>query len=51
MKTYGGVDAQLHHSRPRHWMEVSDQLRALVAFTPGEVTDVPVRLDAKMYNN
>jgi hypothetical protein len=32
MKTYGGVEVQLHHFWPRHQMEVSGQLHR---FTPG----------------
>jgi hypothetical protein len=35
MKTYGGVDIQLHHSCLQHWMEVSSQLLSPVALTPG----------------
>jgi hypothetical protein len=31
MKTYGRVEVELHHSRPRHWMEVSGHLQAPVA--------------------
>jgi hypothetical protein len=31
MKTYGGVEVELHVSWPRHYMEVSDQLHASAA--------------------
>jgi hypothetical protein len=31
MKTCGGVEIQLHHSSPRHYIEVSHQLHAHVA--------------------
>jgi hypothetical protein len=31
MKTYGVVEVYLHHSQPRHWMEVSGQLHAPIA--------------------
>jgi hypothetical protein len=31
MKTYRGVGVYLHHSRPRHLMEVSGQLHAPAA--------------------
>jgi hypothetical protein len=35
MKIYGGVEVQLQHSCPQHYM-VSDQLRTLAALPPGE---------------
>jgi hypothetical protein len=31
MRTYGGVEVQLHRSWPRHYIEVSDQLHILAA--------------------
>jgi hypothetical protein len=36
MKTYGGVEVQLHHSRPRHQMNVSGQFHAPAALHPRE---------------
>jgi hypothetical protein len=36
MKTYGRVEVYLHHSLPRHYMEVSGQLHTPVALPSGE---------------
>jgi hypothetical protein len=35
MKTYGGVEVQLHHSWPEHEMEVSGQLHLPATLTTG----------------
>jgi hypothetical protein len=41
MKTYGGVEVQLHHSWPRHYMDVSGQLHTAAALPPGkELPDI-----------
>jgi hypothetical protein len=42
MKMYGEMEAELHHSWPRHWIEVSGQLHASVALTPGTEPLVPL---------
>jgi hypothetical protein len=40
MKTYGEVGVQLHHSWPRHWMEMSGQLYAPAASPPRKGSSV-----------
>jgi hypothetical protein len=35
MKTYGGMEAYLHHALPRHSIEVTDQLHALDSLLQG----------------
>jgi hypothetical protein len=41
-KTYRGVEVQLHHSWPRHKMEVSGQLHAPTALPPSKSPPVPI---------
>jgi hypothetical protein len=36
MKTYGGMEVQLHHSWLRYYMEVSSHLHASDALPPGK---------------
>jgi hypothetical protein len=45
-ETCGGVDVYLHHSRPRHCMEVSGQPHAPVALIPGKDLRVFIVLEA-----
>jgi hypothetical protein len=45
LKTYEGVEVQLHNSWPRQEMEVSGQLHALAALSPGKLLLVPIRYD------
>jgi hypothetical protein len=40
MQTYGGVKVYLHHSWPRHWIEMSVQIRALPTVLPGKMPPV-----------
>jgi hypothetical protein len=41
MKTHRGVKVQVHHSWPRHYMEVSGQLHVPAALLPGKHAPVP----------
>jgi hypothetical protein len=42
METYGEVEMHLHHSWPRHKMEMRGQLHAPDALTPGKSPPVPI---------
>jgi hypothetical protein len=43
MKSYGGVDVQIHVFLPGHYLEVSGQLHAPATLTPGK--EPPVRVE------
>jgi hypothetical protein len=42
MTAYGGMEVQLHYSRPRNYMEVSGQIHAPAALLPEE--ELPVSI-------
>jgi hypothetical protein len=46
MKTYGGVEVQIHYFWPGHWLEVCGQLHAPAALPPGKEPPVPIGQEA-----
>jgi hypothetical protein len=46
MKTSVRVEINLHHSWPRHWMEVIGQLHAPAAVPQGKLRAVPIGQEA-----
>jgi hypothetical protein len=42
MKTYGGVEVQLHYPWPLHYLQVSGQLHAPAALLPGKIPQYPL---------
>jgi hypothetical protein len=46
MKNYGGVEVQLHHYSPLHYVEMSGQLHAAVALPLRKEPPVPIGKEA-----